>query len=533
MTRFILVALVGVLALCSALPAHAADAPPDPKKAEAAQRFDRGLQLFDDGDTAGALAEFKRTYELVPNPVVLFNIGLVYAAMGRPVNAVDALEKVMQTPDKLSTDQRERATRTLNDQRARIGRLMVTTVPEGARIDIDNVESARTPLTAPIRISEGSHIIGAVAEGYAPDRKEVVVAGNSDATVSFELVSTQGKQIANLTVRSRIAGADVIIDNKPAGKTPLATSITLLAGHHAVELKRPGYRSSRQEIDVGAGATGELSFDLAVDPAQLSAEGAMLAIDSSEPQPVLFVDDEHKGPYTEPVQLPRGPHRLRIEHAGFLPVERNVDLSQGQTALVHVDLVPTPEKRAAYESSAKFHRTWGIIGLIAGGAIAGGGAAWLAISAGNSTVSQSQSDYDHAVFVQSKAPNKDAMGQPLPISDPKAPEHPCATRGAAAGDPDQTVDDPDVCNAYVQTYATKLDNAKKTDSRNKVIGFVGIGVGAAVAVTGLVLLLTGDDPGRYDKPPSNKLGKRRTPSGPKFAFGPGPGELGASFGVVF
>src|SRR5215510_9553895 len=145
--------LVGVLALVAA---PAARAPPDPKKAEAAQRFDRGLQLFDDGDTAGALAEFKRTYELVPNPVVLFNIGLVYAAMGRPVSAVDALEKVMQTPDKLSTDQRERATRTLNDQKQRIGKLMVTTVPEGARIDIDNVESARTPLTAPIRISEGS-----------------------------------------------------------------------------------------------------------------------------------------------------------------------------------------------------------------------------------------------------------------------------------------------------------------------------------------------------------------------------------------
>src|SRR5689334_7959477 len=127
-----LAALVGACALSTVRPAAAADAA-DPKKAEAAQRFDRGLQLFDDGDTAGALAEFKRTYELVPNPVVLFNIGLVYAAMGRPVSAVDALEKVMQTPDKLSADQRERANRTLNDQKARIGRLMVTTTPEGAR----------------------------------------------------------------------------------------------------------------------------------------------------------------------------------------------------------------------------------------------------------------------------------------------------------------------------------------------------------------------------------------------------------------
>lgn len=500
-------ALLGVLALLVAPLARAADAPPDPKKAEAAQRFDRGLQLFDDGDTAGALAEFKRTYELVPNPVVLFNIGLVYAAMGRPVSAVDALEKVMQTPDKLSTDQRERATRTLNDQKQRIGRLMVTTVPEGARIDIDNVESARTPLTAPIRISEGAHIIGAVAEGYAPDRKEVVVAGNSEATVTFELVSTQGKQLANLTVRSRIAGADVVIDNKPAGKTPLATSVTLLAGHHAVELKRPGYRPSRQDVDVGAGATGELSFDLSIDPAQLSAEGAMLAIDATEPHPVLFVDDEHKGPYTEPVRLPRGPHRLRIEHAGFLPVERNVNLEQSQTSLVHVEFVPTPEKRAAYVSSANFHRTWGIIGLIAGGAIGIGGGVFIA--------TKSTDDIDKAQAELNQA-NLEATND--------APPH-CDTSSA--------VNSAEECNAYTAEKARALTNAKSADKTKTIIGAVGIGVGAAIAVTGLVLLLTGDDPHRYDKPASNKLGKRRLPEGPKFAFGPGPGELGGSFGVVF
>ena len=40
-------------------------------KAEAAKRFDRGLTLFDEGDNAGALAEFKQVYQTMPNPVVL------------------------------------------------------------------------------------------------------------------------------------------------------------------------------------------------------------------------------------------------------------------------------------------------------------------------------------------------------------------------------------------------------------------------------------------------------------------------------
>src|SRR5882672_2252826 len=79
-----------------AVPVAAAGAdakkPDDAKKAEASHRFDRGLELFDQGDNSGALAEFKRTYEILPNAVVLYNIGLVYAAMARPVDAVDALE---------------------------------------------------------------------------------------------------------------------------------------------------------------------------------------------------------------------------------------------------------------------------------------------------------------------------------------------------------------------------------------------------------------------------------------------------------
>jgi len=67
-----------------------AQTPPTPAmKTEASSRFDRGLSLFNEGDNTGALAEFKRAYELIPHPRVLFNIGLVYAAMNRPATVVE------------------------------------------------------------------------------------------------------------------------------------------------------------------------------------------------------------------------------------------------------------------------------------------------------------------------------------------------------------------------------------------------------------------------------------------------------------
>lgn len=471
------------------------------KRAEAAHRFDRGLALFERGDNAGALAEFRRTYEILPNPIVLYNIGLVYAAMSRPVEAVDALEPAIASGG-LSAKQLERAKPTLADQKARVGRLGVTTKPDGARIEVDNVEVARTPLTGPIRISEGSHIIGAVAEGFAPARKEVVVAGNSDASLHFDLVPTLGKLLANLTIRTSTVGADVYVNGEAVGKTPLATSVTLVAGHYTVELRRPGYISARREVDVGAGATGDLAFDLAVDPAALGVDGATLVLDPSETPVDVTVDGEHKGPYKAPIRLPRGPHHISVAAAGFIPAERDIVLDGAQSNVIKVTLEPTPETRQAHRSTANFHRTWGWVGIIGGAAIAGGSTAFALISTSQKKDAQKDLDAINQKFDDDVAPCDSSAGY--------APQN----------------DNGALCDKTRNDAQSDIDSART----RATLGYVGIGVGGAVAVTGLVLLLTGDDPDKYERAPAQTLGKRQKP---KFALIPGPGEIGSGLRVTF
>src|SRR5262245_61950348 len=59
-------------------PSSAAPAQPTPEiLAEAKQRFDRGYELYEEGEYPLALIEFNRAYELVPNYKVLYNIGQV------------------------------------------------------------------------------------------------------------------------------------------------------------------------------------------------------------------------------------------------------------------------------------------------------------------------------------------------------------------------------------------------------------------------------------------------------------------------
>lgn len=474
-------------------------------KAQAAQRFDRGLALFNEGDNAGALAEFKQTYTLMPNPVVLFNIGLVYAAMSRPVDAVDALTPVVDSAT-LSPEQRERAQKTLADQQQRIGRISVTTVPAGARIDVDGVEVARSPLSAPLRVAEGSHVIGAVAEGYAHARKEIIVAGNADASVNFELILSTAKRPANLTIRSRTVDAEVLIDDKSYGKTPLSSSLALPAGQHTVELRRVGYQSGRQLVEVGESSIAEVRLDLAVDPQALPKDGADLTISVREPNLNMSIDGEPLRLYTGSLRLPKGAHHLHLEQAGYLPFEQDITLESGKSLLLTPYLMPTPETRKAHNDNVRMHRTWGWILTGAGVAVAGGGVTWLVVN--SSKKSDALSTYNYLSTQREFATD----------DDPNTKADKGSGCDLSGGEPFEQ------CNLNVQNAEDAYDSAKARD----IPGYVMIGVGAAALGTGIVLLLTGESAHRFD-PPTNSA-KVKAPS---WAFAPGPGQFGLGLSTTF
>jgi PEGA domain len=396
----------------------------------------------------------------------------------------------------LSAAQHERAQSTLTDQEARIGRLNISSVPAGAHISIDSVDVATTPLTAPLRVSAGSHVVGAVAEGYALARKEVVVAGNADAQLSFELLRLEATRDANLTVRSRLTGAEVFVNGKSAGKTPLSTSLAVPPGHLNVELRRPGYVTAKTQLDLTEGSTSEVSLDPSIDSKALSTEGVFFSVDVGRKNTVLFVDQEHLGPYTSPVRLPKGPHHVRVEAAGFLPLERDVSLEGGKDNVLSGKLEPTPETRAAHDSNVSLHRTWGFIGIGAGALIAGGGSAFLAINSSAKSDARKEFEVANAALDDGHAP---------PYCD-------------FAGGNSQAE-----CNAYVDDKQSAYDDAKKKD----LIGYVGIGVGAAALVTGVVILLTGESAHEYAALPAEQS------RWPRLSCNFGPGSFGAALAGSF
>jgi len=356
-------------ATASAKPPNAAT------KTDARQRFDQGVQLFEKGENAAALAEFKRAYDLIPNLLVLYNIGLVCAAMERPVEAVDALDKVLDGATGaigLTSAQVAKARQVRADQAARIAEVMVVT-DKPAVIEVDGVDAGRTPLERPLRLASGAHVLSALAPGCLPTRRELTLAGRTSQTLNLVLLPTESSN-AHLTLTVPLPGAEVFVNGQRVGLTPLPASVAVAPGAVAIEVRRPGYRVAQRTIQVDEGSNGSLRFDLEEDPATPAALKGRLVVTPSEPGAIVSVDGVLRPEAIQGLELPAGPHQLQVERAGYLPFERQVEVGAGAATSLVAPLVATAETRAASEEGLHVRHVWGASLIAAGIAIVGGSA---------------------------------------------------------------------------------------------------------------------------------------------------------------
>jgi len=262
------------------------------------------------------------------------------------------------------------------------------------------------------------------------------------------------------------------LDGERVGRTPLETTVTTTPGKHLVEVRRAGYVTAAREVVLGDGARGDVTLDPTVDKSALAHEGGWLAISASETQAVITVDGEEVGLLRGPMQLPAGVHTVHLERGGFLPADREVYVALGASRTVSIVFEPTPETRAQYVSSAQSHRTWSWITIGAGAAIATAGVILALVEQANlgdarSALATAEADFQ--------------------------PGGPCDPRGV--------VNDPTGCTTRVNDAASHVDNLET----GRTIGWIAAGVGGAVVAGGVTLLLTGDNPHKYDERPSDRL----------------------------
>jgi hypothetical protein len=461
-----LLAFLAALAVATTAVAQAAPAPVSPAaRQEAAERFDRGLRLFNQGENAGALVEFKRAYELTSDPLLLFNIGLVYAEQKRPVDAVDALDRLLSSPARLTADQRGKAERVRAEQAAFIAFVEVTSsVP--AVVDVDGIEVARTPLVGRVRIPSGTHQIGAVAPGYAPSHRSIDIAGGETQKIAFDLVPGEAA-LGHVGIHTSLPGAEVFVDGKPVpGQTPLRSTLAVTPGTHQIELRREGYRSAAQLVRIDLGAVAEIKLEPELDPLASERVSGKLQVAPSEPDAVVSVDGQPAVSTRDPLRLPVGPHHLVVSAVGFQSAELDAGVTQGSTETVRVQLDPTLETRQAYYEHIHNRR---LVGWITGG---------VGVIAAVTGV---------ALVITGRSARDDANANLASV------QQSMVRFGNGICDPAKQIDVTG-CQSMLDDANNRVSNA----NLRITLGYVTGGVGIAAVVTGAVLLLTGDDPGRYE-----------------------------------
>ena len=464
------------LALAAVLAAPAWAQPP--ARAEAEARSRRASQLLEEGDPAAALAELQRAYEVLPSRLLLYNIAIAYAAMGRPVEATDTMDRMLIERGPLPPEVLIQARSRREQQAQRIAQLNVTTnVP--AAIEVGGTPVGRTPLQAPLRLASGTHVVGAVAAGYVPARREVTVAGGTLQELNLELAPAE-EALAQVAVRSNVPAADVFVNGSRVGKTPLRAPLVLPPGDHVLELRRRGYSPVRRPLSLAAAGRNALTIEMYEDPALRPADTGTLAVAVSEDDAVLLVDGQPRtiyrgggrppGTFTAAIDgLPWGTHTLRVERPGFQPVERPVEVLAGATAQVRVTLRPTTENYQAYVRRTRSARRWAGAAVTAGTVMTIGSAA-LAIS-------RHFSLQDARQVLEYERRDQTSMGGGS--CDPSLGLSPLELA---------------VCDARLR----QAENAVSDRQRLRLVGLAGVGAGLLVAGVGAFLISSGEDPRRYD-----------------------------------
>jgi hypothetical protein len=160
-----------------------------PSDGEAATRFKRGLQLFDEGDYTLALVEFERAYQLAPNYRALYNIALVNMQLGRYADATRTFEQYLHDgADAVPPERRTQVANTLNELKVRTATVDISINVPNAEVALDGRPMDASRLHGPTLIDAGEHTLRASAPGYQPAFRTMTLAGADKVAVKLQLV---------------------------------------------------------------------------------------------------------------------------------------------------------------------------------------------------------------------------------------------------------------------------------------------------------------------------------------------------------
>lgn len=265
-------------ALCAALlPWSAARAAGEDALTQSKALFNVGAQAYERGQFLAAIEAFEQAYKLTPRQGILFSTAQAYRRQyfvdrqpdhlrrsialyreylqqvpegGRRADVVQALEELEPLAARLpppATDAPPPGpvmpAPGPGEQAKPRSRLMLSRPVAGARVSIDGGKAADLPFVGDV--SPGNHKVKVSAPGYFD--YERVIAVVEGGVVAPEI--TLREKPARLVVEAD-EGAEISVDGRLVGTTPLPKAIELPAGRYFVAVTRRGRKPFSTEVDL-------------------------------------------------------------------------------------------------------------------------------------------------------------------------------------------------------------------------------------------------------------------------------------------
>lgn len=225
--------------------------------------YDRGEQAFKENNYGVCAEEFRQAFNIEPRGNLLYNIAFCYEKSGDTTNAVVFYQRFVDAvPNSPKRPAVQRHIEELKQQMAdQFVEVSVTSDPTGAMVYVDDKSKGAmgaTPLT--FKLLPGTYLIIAEFQGYEPAKRKLELKSGQPGSLDIDLVSSAQVGTVNLMITER--DADVLVDNRKIGKSPLPEPLRLKQGKHEIMVTKTGFGTFNQSIEVQAGKTQTVRAEL-------------------------------------------------------------------------------------------------------------------------------------------------------------------------------------------------------------------------------------------------------------------------------
>ncbi len=210
-------------------------------------------------------------------------------------------------------------------QTTKFGILVVKSKPSGADVFIDNSDTTwgQTPYTTGLLY--GSHRIILKHGSYFDFDTTIAVYVGKKVTIKARMIKLG---VGILSINTVPGGVDILLDNKPVGKSPAEIDVSV--GSHDIMVALDGYITKNRVVEISPGERNEIEFKL-----NEQTSGIIIDVDPDNAEITIGGKSFKSG---QVITLIPGNYTATITSSNYYPETRDIEIKKAEITEINLSL---------------------------------------------------------------------------------------------------------------------------------------------------------------------------------------------------